>query len=85
MLRYLVVLTREPEFQSAMIEPHNAFLDELRQRGKLEMNGPFTNQTGGAYILQNVENLEEAKAIAFADPLHLTGSSIVVVHEWNTK
>ncbi len=84
MLRYLVVLTRKPEFQADMIEPHRAFLDGLRQLGKLEMNGPFTDQSGGAYILQ-VDNLEAAKAIAFADPLHLTGSSIVVVHEWNAR
>ena len=84
MLRYLVVLTRKPEFQADMIEPHRAFLDGLRQQGKLEISGPFTDQSGGAYIL-HVDNLEAAKAIAFADPLHLTGSSIVVVREWNAK
>ena len=84
MLRYLVITKRNPEFKPTVVEAHYAFLDQLRRQGILEMSGPFTDKSGGAYILK-VENLEAAKAIAFADPLHTTQSSFITVHEWNAK
>ena len=83
MLRYLVMAIRTPQFQPAVIEAHQAFLARLRQSGKLEMSGPFTDKTGGAYLIR-AANFEEAKALAFTDPLHTTQSSVVTVYEWNT-
>ena len=84
MLRYLVMAIRTPQFQPAVIEAHQAFLARLRQSGKLEMSGPFTDKTGGAYLIR-AANFEEAKALAFTDPLHTTQSSVVTVYEWNTN
>ena len=84
MNRYLVLTFRKPEFDPAVIEPHYAFLDVLRARGQLELAGPFTDKSGGAYLL-NVEDMAAAEAIAFTDPVHTSGSSAVSVHEWTAK
>lgn len=85
MIRYLVMAMRRPSFDDAVIAPHLAFLDELRAAGQLEMTGGFSDRSGGAYVLVNVASLEEAKAIAARDPLALTGTSDLTVHEWNTR
>lgn len=85
MTRYLVMAMRRPSFDEAVIAPHLAFLDELRAAGQLEMTGGFSDKSGGAYVPVNVASLEEAKAIAARDPLALTGTSDLTVHEWNTR
>jgi uncharacterized protein YciI len=54
----------------------------LRQQGKLELAGPFTDTSGGAYIIK-AKNMDEARALAFSDPVHTTNSSLVMVYEWN--
>lgn len=84
MTRYLVMVMRTPQFQDAAIAPHQAFLEELRRNGQLELAGPFTDKTGGAYLIR-AESLAAAQAVAFSDPLHTTQSSLVTVHEWNAR
>jgi uncharacterized protein YciI len=84
MLRYLVTTFRTPRFDPSVIEAHYAFLDGLRDQGRLELAGPFTDKSGGAYVLR-ASDLDEAKALAFGDPVHTSGSSIVSVYEWNAK
>ena len=69
MFRYLVMTIRTPQFQPSVIEAHKAFLENLRQSGNLEISGPFTDKTGGAYLIR-AENFDEAKALAFSDPVH---------------
>lgn len=85
MTRYLVMAMRRPSFDDAVIAPHLAFLDELRAAGQLEMTGGFSDRIGGAYVLVNIASLDEAQAIAARDPLALTGTSDLTVHEWNTR
>lgn len=84
MFRYLVMTMRTPQFQPSVIEAYQAFLDILRRNGNLEMSGPFTDKTGGAYLMR-AANYEEAKALAFTDPVHTKKSSVVTVYEWNAK
>ena len=84
MFRYLVTTFRTPQFQTSVIDGHYAFLDGLRKEGKLELAGPFTDKTGGAYVIR-ADSLEEARELAFSDPVHTTRSSIVTVYEWNAK
>ncbi|ALN55604.1 MULTISPECIES: YciI family protein [Lysobacter] len=81
MNRYLVMVMRLPQFDTEQIGPHREFLDGLRAQARLELSGGFGDKTGGAYVLRAVD-LEEARVLAFADPLHLTGSSRVDVYEW---
>ena len=83
-MKYLVVAIRRPSFRPEVGAAHQAWLSELREAGKLEMNGGFTDKTGGAYVLK-VHDLDEARAIAFCDPLHVEGCSDLTVHEWDAK
>lgn len=83
--RYLVMAMRTPGFREDVIAPHHAFLDGLREAGLLEMTGGFSDRTGGAYLLTGVASLEEARTLAARDPLAITGSSVLTVHEWNTR
>ncbi len=84
MLRYLITTFRTPQFDPNIIEAHYAFLDKLRASGQLELAGPFTDKSGGAYLIK-AENMEAAEAIAFSDPVHTSKSSIVRVYEWNAS
>jgi uncharacterized protein len=80
--RYLVLAWRTEGFDAAVIAPHHAHLDALRDQGRLELAGPFSDRSGGAYVVR-ADDLAQAESIAFADPLHTTGASDVTVHEWN--
>lgn len=84
MARFLIMAMRTPQFQASAIEPHHRFLETLRQSGQLELAGPFTDKTGGAYLIQ-AESFDAAQAIAFSDPLHITQSSVITVYEWAAK
>jgi uncharacterized protein YciI len=79
--RFLVLAMRLPAFDPAQIAPHRVFLDALRAEGRLELAGPFTDGTGGAYLLR-ADDLAQATDIACRDPLHRSGSSRIVVHPW---
>ena len=83
--RHLVVLMRRPGFDEALVAPHIAFLDGLREQGLLELNGGFSDRSGGAYLLRGPSALEEARAIAMRDPLVAQGASDLTVHEWNSR
>ena len=78
---YLVMAMRSPQFDPVVMEAHAAFLDRLREEGMLGMAGPFTDKSGGAYVLK-ANSLEDAEAIAFSDPVHTSKSSVVTVYEW---
>lgn len=84
MFRYLVMTVRTPQFQPSVIDAHYAFLERLRQQGQLELAGPFTDKSGGAYLIK-AASLDEAQTLAFSDPVHTSGSSVVTVYEWNAK
>ncbi len=84
MIRYLVLALRTPSFEPSVSAGHQAFLDALRQDGRLEMTGGFTDKSGGAYLLK-ADSLEEARALAFSDPLHTTGASVLTVYEWDAR
>ncbi|WP_433655983.1 YciI family protein [Nocardia sp. CA-128927] len=81
MKKYLVLAMRTPRFDPAVIEPHKVFLKQLSEQGQLVESARFTDGTGGAYFIA-AENLDAARELAFADPVHTTGSSEVTVYEW---
>lgn len=80
--RYLVLVMRRPGFDEALIGPHARFLDGLREQGRLELSGGFSDRSGGAYLLRGLAGLEEATTVAAQDPLVVHGASDIVVHEW---
>lgn len=83
-MKYLVLTIRKPEFDPDVVPAHYEFLDAMRAEGFLEQAGPFTDRSGGAYVLA-AGSLEEAREIAHRDPLHVSNSSTVTVHEWNAR
>lgn len=83
-MKYLVTTLRASGFREEVLPRHYAFLAELRASGKLEGAGPFTDRSGGAYLLC-ADSLEEARRIAFADPLHRENCSTVTVREWDVR
>jgi len=82
--RFLVMARRRPQFDPAVIAPHLAFLDALREQGVLELAGPFGDRSGGAYLLRAAD-LATATALAHGDPLHTRGASQVTVYEWDAR
>jgi len=81
MNRYLILAMRRPLFDPAVVPLHQAFLDRLREQGRVELSGPFGDKSGGAYLL-HAADLAEATAIAYSDPTHLSGGWDITVHEW---
>ena len=79
---YLILTTRTPHFDTADLARHYEHLDRLRATAQLGLSGGFTDATGGAYVV-TAETLDEARAIAAADPLIAGGSSTATVKEWN--
>ncbi len=80
--KYLVMAMRTPKFDDSVIEPHRTFLQDLLAEGRLQESGGFTGGTGGAYVII-AETLADATTIVHSDPLHTTGASELMVHEWN--
>jgi uncharacterized protein YciI len=80
-VKYLVLTIRKPGFDADFIPAHYEFLEGLRADGSLEQAGPFTDRSGGAYVIA-ADSLDEARRIAERDPLHISNSSAVTVHQW---
>jgi uncharacterized protein len=59
-------------------------MNRLKKENRLIMYGPFSDATGGAFIIR-AGTMEEAKRIGQSDPLVKNGSSKVVIKEWMTK
>ena len=63
--------TKKP-FTEELVRAHVAHLKQLDQKGQLVLCGPFQEGKGGMVIVR-VESLEQAKAIAEADPFVSSG------------
>lgn len=81
MNRYLVLVMRRPQFDPAVVPRHREFLDALHAQRRLELRGPFGDGSGGAYLLR-ADSLDEAHAIAWRDPTHISGGWEITVREW---
>lgn len=84
MNRYLILALRRPAFDPAVVPRHLHYLDGLREQGRLELAGPFGDQSGGAYLL-HAADLAEATTVAHNDPAHLSGGWQLTVYEWRAK
>ncbi|MGP7816771.1 YciI family protein [Niallia sp. 01092] len=81
---YLLTTTRTQNFDQNYVQPHYDFLDKLKENNQLEAFGPFSDSTGGAYVIK-CDSLDEAVKISESDPLIKSGSSTVDVKEWMVK
>ncbi|AKG36722.1 hypothetical protein VK70_21210 [Paenibacillus durus ATCC 35681] len=82
--KYLLITARTEHFNPEDIAGHYEHLDRLKKEGCLEMYGPFSDATGGAYLI-SASSLAEAEEIGNADPLIRRGSSTVTVKEWRLR
>ena len=68
------------------LEEHLAFIRSLRDRGILQIGGPFFTQegksTGNGFYVLRVDSLDEARLIAADDPLHKSGIRTAIVEPW---
>jgi uncharacterized protein YciI len=80
-MKYLVITRRTPRFRTEVLQEHYAFLADLRIRRQLETSGPFGDGSGGAYVLI-ANTLDEARKLAFSDPLHVQHCSVLEILEW---
>jgi uncharacterized protein YciI len=81
MNRYLVLLIRRPGLDPAVVPLHQAFLEDMREQGRIELSGGFSDKSGGAYLLRAVDPAE-ASAIVQRDPAHVSGGWDITVREW---
>ncbi|RXR07115.1 YciI family protein [Pseudoxanthomonas composti] len=81
---YLVMALRKPDFPADVIGPHKDWLINLKIEGQLHMAGGFSDGSGGAYVLKNLDSLKQARALVATDPLALRDASELTVHEWVT-
>ena len=82
-MKYLVMTLRTPTFNPQVIPAHYRFLDDLRDQEMLEQAGPFTDKTGGAYVL-TARSMGEALRLAQQDPLYLERCSTIKLYEWDS-
>jgi uncharacterized protein YciI len=84
MKRFLFFNQRTETYTPDVIPHHLAYLAQLRAEGKIELSGGFADGSGGAVILR-AASLEEAQAIAAADPISQWGTHTITIKEWNAE
>ena len=78
---------KAPEDIKASLPDHLAYQAELERTGKLAFAGPMSDETGDhmegvGLIIYRAASLEEARALADADPMHLSGVRSYVMRRW---
>ena len=77
----MIVLTDHFRRDRAPVEAEAAYLDRLRASGKLALAALFNDgELGGVVVL--TASVDEAKKIAFEDPLVVRGYMSTEVHPW---
>ncbi|MTH99087.1 YciI family protein [Roseibium sp. RKSG952] len=69
------------------LEAHLAYQAKLERDGKLAFAGPLSDLTGEdmqgeGLIIYRAASLEEAKALAEADPMHQSGARTFTLRRW---
>lgn len=69
------------------IEAHLAYQHEIEQKGIMVAAGPFAddaeeNMTGEGMIIIRANSMEEARAVADADPMHKSGARSYRLRPW---
>lgn len=78
---------KAPEDVKASLPDHLAYQAELERAGKLAFAGPMSDETGElmqgvGLIIYRAASLEDARALADADPMHQTGARSYVMRRW---
>ena len=87
---YLVLYRPGPAWltgKSVMEQPlkeHGKYMLSLYMKGSMKLAGPFTDNSGGAVLLE-VANETEAKAIVTNDPAVKGGVFVFEMHPWKLQ
>ena len=87
----LVVYRRGPNTKShsgndPILKEHAAWLDSLRDSGKMVIGGPFRDGGPGyTHLLIFTSSVEDAVALVARDPYVVAGEAIPEVHPWMTQ
>lgn len=76
-----------PEEMMAVLPDHLAYQKEIESAGKLFLAGPLSDvsgeeMSGGGLIIYRASSLDEAHAIAEADPMHAKGKRSFTLRKW---
>ena len=76
-----------PEELQAVLPSHLAYQKETEAAGKLFLAGPMSDLTGEqmqgtGLIIYRAGSLDEARAIADADPMHAEGKRTYTLRKW---
>jgi len=63
------------------LKEHGKYLLSLYAKGTMKSAGPFTDDAGGAVVLEAAD-LQEAKAMVLEDPAVKTGVFLYELHPW---
>ncbi|NDR59286.1 YciI family protein [Aliiruegeria sabulilitoris] len=79
--------SKSPEELREMLPAHLTYQAELEKQGKLAFAGPVSDETGEnllgeGMIIYRADTLEEARALADADPMHSSGARRYDLRRW---
>lgn len=71
----------------AVLPDHLAYQAKMEAQGNLAFAGPLSDQSGeensgDGLIIYRASSFEEARAMAEADPMHLSGTRTFTVRRW---
>lgn len=77
----------EPEQVKATLPDHLAYQQQLEREGKLAFAGPLSDLSGelmegNGMAIYRVASLEEARALADNDPMHVSGVRTYTLRRW---
>ncbi len=81
------VPTGDPEAVKATLPDHLAYQRDMEDRGRLVLAGPVSDPTGEemqgtGMIVYRAGSMDEARAIAEADPMHARGARAFTLRKW---
>ena len=79
-----LLMMKDIEKNKTFRSQHLEFLEEKNKEGKIFVRGRFTDNSGGM-VIYKAESLQEAEALANADPLVTSGARSLEIHEWDMK
>ena len=77
----------DAEAVKAALPDHLAYQREMEQKGRLVLAGPVSDLTGEemqgtGMIVYRAASMEEARALAEADPMHKAGARSFTLRKW---
>ena len=76
-----ILAMKDPELNRQHRPAHLEYLAGLKAQGRVWVSGPFEQGLGGM-VIYDVPSLEEARALAEADPLVRTGARALTLYAW---